>query len=171
MLCTPYQAAAALLAALQGELAATRGGAVERLAVYPHPEPAIEFCSMAWVGFRQVGPSDGKGIPAPGRGCAIVWQADLVMGVQRCYPVAPDNGAPPAVAVDSAARDVADDLEAMRRAVADAFADEEFRFGWWRPINPQGGAHGSRLDVSVQLTGAGAMTEPLSPMLPGDPRE
>ncbi len=162
MICTPYAAAAALLADLLVELGNTRGKAPERQAVYPHAEPAIEFCSMVWVGFRGLKPMDQQ------RHCGV-WVADLTVGIQRCYPVESDGGAPPAVFVDSAARDILDDAEAVRRAIAEAFEDEQHTVTGWRPVNPMGGSHGSRTDVSVAVA-MGQYTEPLSAMLPGDPR-
>lgn len=167
MECSPYRLAATLLANLQANLVDTRAGVVERIAVYPHPEPAIEWCSMAWVGVGAITPAQ----PARGNCGVLVWTLDLTVGVQRCYPTMPDGSAPDPVAVDSAARDVLDDGEAMRRAVQSAFGDAllEFQVKAWRPIGPQGGAHGSRMEVQVPI-GWGAMTEPDSPKLPGDPR-
>lgn len=138
----------------------------ERAAIHPHTEPAIEWCSMCWVGVGQIRPSQ------PQRGLSVVvWTLDLTMGVQRCYPVTDDGSAPMEAAVDSAARDVLDDGEAMRRAIESAFSDDdvEHQITGWRTIPPQGGAHGSRMTVQVPIRW-GAFVEPRSPMLPGDPR-
>lgn len=168
--CSPYALASTLVAHLQGVLADTRAGVADRVAVYPHPEPAVEFCpSMAWVAVRQVAPSNGRGTPPPGGCPPVTFLVDLTIGVQRCYPTTPDNGAPLAAAVDSAARDILDDAEAMRRAVRDAFDDLDYRVGVWRPVPPQGGSHGSRMEVSV-LASPQVWVEPTSPQLPGDPR-
>ncbi|WP_298442583.1 hypothetical protein [Gordonia sp. (in: high G+C Gram-positive bacteria)] len=166
MECSPYVLAASLLANLHANLGDARGGVTERCAVYPHTEPAIEWCSMSWVGVGTIRPAQ----PARGGG-VLVWTLDLTIGVQRCYPVDPHGDAPSEAAVDSAARDVLDDGEAMRRAVVSAFedADIEYVVTGWRPIPPQGGAHGSRMDVQVPVSW-GAYVEPRSPMLPGDPR-
>ena len=166
--CTPYGLAAAALAALQQQLALTRGGTPNRMAVYPRAAPALEFCSMGWVGFRSVKP--GQLI---GRGqCGVAsWSVELTLGVARCYPVMEQNAAPPVPSVDSAARDILDDFEAMRRA-ATALADIDGimpTFGNWVPLVPQGGGHGSTLDVSV-TAGLGLFTDAVVPMLPGDPR-
>ena len=170
MECSPYALAASLLANLQANLADTRGGAAVRVAVYPHQEPAVEFgCDMAWVGLGPIKP-----VQAARGGCGVLlWELALTMGVHRCYPVADDGGAPDAAAVDSAARDLLDDGEAMRRAVLSAFDDDlggEAQIGGWRPVPPQGGSHGSRMDVAVQVSW-GVMVEPGSPMHPRDPRE
>ncbi|QRY62753.1 hypothetical protein JVX90_00300 [Gordonia sp. PDNC005] len=164
--CSPYRVAAGLLAAVQAHLADTRAGAAQRIAVYPHAAPAIEFgCNMAWVGVGSIAPIPGAKGPCGTSG----WTLDLTIGVARCWPVADGNSAPPTAAVDSAARDVFDDGEAMRRAVVDAFDDMEFTVKSWQPMNPQGGAHGSTMTVTVHV-GWGAFVEPGSPMLPGDPR-
>ncbi|AVM01886.1 hypothetical protein C6V83_18075 [Gordonia iterans] len=162
--CGPYPVAMALLAHLQAHLTETRAGAPDRVAVFPHDMPAGEFCDQAWVGYRSVTP-----MTTPKGGCASMWRAELTLGVTRCYPVMRDNGAPPAAHVDSAARDIADDLEAMQRAVRDALHGVTYTLGSWRPLNPQGGQHGSRLDVTVEIQ-LGAHVEPGAPMLPGDPR-
>lgn len=168
MECSPYRLAASLLANLQANLADTRGRAATRVAVYPHTDPAIEFgCDMAWVGIGAVTP----GQPARS-GCGpIVWDIALTMGVSRCYPVADKNAAPDPAAIDSAARDVLDDGEAMRRAVLSAFAEQGITFTVrsWAPRPPQGGAHVSTMTVSVQMQW-GSYVEPGSPMHPGDPR-
>ncbi len=168
MECSPYRLAASLLANLQANLADTRGGAASRVAVYPHTDPAIEFgCDMAWVGVGAVTPSQ----PAKG-GCGVlVWDIALTMGVARCYPVAADNGAPDAAAVDSAARDVLDDGEAMRRALVSAFVDQGITHSVksWQTRPPMGGAHASTMALSVQMQW-GSYVEPGSPMQPRDPR-
>lgn len=167
MECSPYVLASSLLANLVANLADTRGGVTERSAVHPHTDPAIEWCSMSWVGVGQIRPAQSSG----DIGVPVVWLLDLTMGVQRCYPLTEDGSAPPEASVDSAARDVLDDGEAMRRALVSAFgdADIEYRVTGWRPIPPQGGAHGSRMDVQVPVSW-GAYVEPRSPKLPGDPR-
>lgn len=163
--CTVYEVAGQLLAQLQAHLTQTRAGEADRVFVSPHPEPVIEFCSngTAYVGVRQVTPT------APAKKCASTWRLDLTVGVHRCFPVMEDNGPPPEVEVDSAARDLCDDLEAMRRAVDAAFAGQAWTINSWTSVPPQGGAHGSRMAVSVEV-GLGTYTEPRSPMLPGDPR-
>ena len=166
MECSPYVLAARLLANLQANLADTRAGAVDRVAVYPHPEPAIEFCSMAWVGIGQVVPAQSQ----PRGGCGVLtWRITLTMGVHRCYPVHEGNIAPTEGEVDSAARDVLDDGEAMRRSVAAAFADDDPQITAWRTVPPQGGSHGSRMDVQVEMQW-GSYVEPGSLPMPGDPR-
>lgn len=117
---------------------------------------------MAWVGIGHV-------TPVPMGRCATVWNLDLTVGVSRCYPVAEGGEAPPAGAVDSAARDVLDDGEAMRRAVADAFESDEVKIEGWSTSPPQGGAHTSRMTLTVQMNW-GEFVEPGAPMLDGDPR-
>ncbi|MCF8610062.1 hypothetical protein L5G28_07785 [Gordonia sp. HY285] len=168
MECSPYRLAAMLAAALEANLRDTRGGVPDRLAVYPHVDPAIEFCpdGMAWVGIGSIRPAAGGG---RGSACAISWDVEMVVGVARCYPTEENNGAPALAAVDSASRDILDDAEAMRRAVRDAFEDEEPLVSGWQPVPPRGGVHGSKLTVSVRV-GMGDYTEPRSPMMPGDPR-
>ena len=165
--CSPYGLAAATLAAMQTELALTRAGVPERMAVYPHAAPAIEFCTMGWVGFRSVRPD-----ALIGRGqCGVAsWMVELTLGVARCFPTMEKNAAPPAVFVDSAARDVADDFEAMRRAVLHLTElDVVPTFGAWTPLPVQSGGHGSTLAVSVSA-GLGAFADEVLPKLPGDPR-
>lgn len=163
MECSPYVLAATLAAHLQAHLAATRGGVPDRVAVYPHADPAVEFgCDMAWVGI-------GRVTPVPAGRCTNVWSLDLTAGVSRCYPVVDGNGAPPVPSVDSAARDVLDDGEAMRRAVLDAFDDDEVKIEGWSTTAPQGGAHTSRMTLTVTMSW-GAFVEPGSPKLDGDPR-
>ena len=165
--CSPYGLAATVLAAMQTELARTRAGVPERMAVYPHASPAIEFCTMGWVGFRSVRPDQ-----LIGRGqCGVAtWAVELTLGVARCYPVMEKNAAPPAVFVDSAARDVADDFEAMRRAALTlAELGVTPMLGAWIPLPVQGGGHGSTLAVSVSA-GLGAFADEVLPKLPGDPR-
>lgn len=163
--CTVYEVAGQLLAHLQAHLTQTRAGEADRVFVSPHPEPVIEFCvaGTAYVGIRQVTPR------APGKKCATTWKLDLTVGVHRCFPTEPDNAGPPEVDLDSAARDLCDDLEAMRRAVDEALAGHAWTINSWTSVPPQGGAHGSRMQVSVEV-GLGAYTEPRSPKLPGDPR-
>lgn len=165
--CSPYGLAAAALAAMQTELALTRAGVPERMAVYPHASPAIEFCSMGWVGFRSVRPDQ-----LLGRGkCGVAsWSVEMTLGVARCFPVMEKLAAPPVPAVDSAARDIVDDFEAMRRAVLHLTElDVEPVMGAWSPLPVQGGGHGSTLLVSVPAS-LGAFADQVLPMLPGDPR-
>ena len=159
--------AGVLLAAMQTELAATRAGVPQRMAVYPHALPAIEFCSQGWVGFRTIRPGQLLGRGA----CGVAdWEVALTLGVARCWPVQEGNAAPPVPAVDSAARDVLDDFEAMRRAV-EAVRELDLipTIGAWTPLNPMGGGHGSTLEVQV-TAGLGAYCDEVAPMLPGDPR-
>ncbi len=166
--CSPYGIASAFLVGFQQSLALTRAGVPQRMAVYPHTAPAFEFCNMGWVGFGSISPDQPVG---RGRCGVATWKLTIVFGVVRCYPVMEKNEAPPEAYVDSAARDVADDFEAMRRAVTSVSAelDLEPTFSTWTPINPQGGAHGSRFEVSVSPT-LGQFSDEVRPMLPGDPR-
>ena len=165
MECSPYRLAALLCGALEVRLAETRAGVPSRLAVYPHEAPAIEFCAdgMAWVSIGAIRPVNS------GSACALSWEIDLTAGVARCYPVVDGNAAPPVPAVDSAARDILDDGEAMRRAVVAAFDDEEAKVTGWRPMAPLGSAHGSTMSVTVRV-GWGTYVEPRSALMPGDPR-
>lgn len=156
--CNPYAIAKALLDRLVLELAETRAGVPARASVVPSPQAAvIEQCSSAWVAVGGIAAAEaratgwrGDPIPEPSH------RMTLTMGVYRCYPVDPKLAAPPAPAVDSAARDVLDDFEAMRRAALrawwDAAEDEwdlEPVLGLWRPVAPSGGRHGSTMEVSV----------------------
>lgn len=167
MRCSPYEYAASLLGALGQTLAQTRAGVPERMAVYPHAEPAIEACEMGWVGIGPVAPGDRDRLD----GCSRTWTLTLTVGVQRCYPVKEKNAAPTPVEVDSAARDVLDDGEAMRRAVLDMLdvLDESGRITGWRTIPPQGGMHGSRMDVQMVMQW-GSFSDEAVPPFPGDPR-
>lgn len=166
--CAPYGVAAMLLARLQEQLALTRAGVPDRMAVYPHAAPAIEFCSMAWVGLRSVRPDAQIGRD---QHCGVAsWAVELTAGVARCYPVKQDGSAPSPVEVDSAARDVLDDFEAMRRAVDGLrSADVLPVIGRWSPMPVQGGSHGSTLEVIVSA-GLGAFSDEVLARLPGDPR-
>lgn len=163
--CTPYEVASQILAHVQAQLTQTRGGEADRVFVAPHADPVIEFCArgVAYVGIRSAAAVQPKGK------CAPVWRLDLSVGVFRCFPVMKDNGPPTEAAVDSAARDVCDDMEAMRRGVTAALAGQQFILGTWSTVPPQGGAHGSKLQVQVDFSPA-LFTEPTSPKLPGDPR-
>lgn len=164
--CTPYQVASHLLAHMQAHLTETRAGEVDRVFVSPHADPVIEFCAAgtAYVGVRSARPIQSK----LGK-CAAVWQVELQAGVFRCFPVQRDNGPLPAVLLDSAARDVCDDMEAVRRAADEALAGMTVTSQTWLTVPPQGGAHGSKMSMLVEFSPS-QYTEPLSPMLPYDPR-
>lgn len=165
--CSPYGIAGVVMAALQDRLIETRAGVPERMAIYPHALPAIEFCSMGWVGFRSIRPGQLLGRGA----CGVAdWEVGLTVGVARCWPVEEGNAAPAVPAVDSAARDALDDCEAMHRAVE---AVRELGLiptvGVWTPLSPMGGGHGGTLEVTV-TAGLGVYCDEVAPMLPGDPR-
>lgn len=146
--CAPYGVARDILDALLPELALTQGGAADRSFVCSHGAPAIEFCARgtAYVGIRSVRPKP------PGGKCVTVWVADLEVGVARCYPVARDNGPPPEGEVEAAAQDVADDLLALTRAVADIKHADIVSLA---TTPPRGGVHGAVMALSVEVAMAG----------------
>lgn len=171
--CNPYGAAAILLAQFQGELADTRAGAPALMAVHQGLNVVAEGCDSAWVAFGQGRPNDGRGGAARLRPSAVVlWAFTLQMGAYRCYPITPTGAMPSLPAIDSAARDIADDAEAMRRAAVAAFdghREIDVVAGPWTPIPPQGAVHGSTMEVQVSIS-MGAMADDVLPKLPGDPR-
>ena len=165
MECSPYALADNLLANLLVHLDKTRAGAVSRAHVVSHTNYAVEFCPMAVVAVGSMKP-----VQVQRGGCGpFVWDLALTIGVHRCFPTHEHGAAPSPVEVDSAARDILDDGEAMRRAVGDAFDDDEYQVVEWRTLPPQGGSHGSTMQVTVRVSW-GSFVEPRSGMLPGDPR-
>lgn len=174
--CNPYAIAKRLLDQLGTELGTARADTPQRMVVLTSPQAAVmEFCSLGFVSFSGISAtSGGGGSPGPFHGVAPQHQVSLTMGVYRCFPVDPSLGAPPVPALDSASRDILDDFEAMRRAALAAWADEDEWdlqpvLGIWRPVTPQGGGHGSTMEVSVTTTLA-LFSDESVPMLPDDPR-
>ncbi|QWY84712.1 hypothetical protein SEA_YUNGMONEY_26 [Gordonia phage YungMoney] len=174
--CNPYAIAKRLLDQLATELVEARAPLPKRMTVLTSPQAAVmEMCSTGWVAFSGITPSNGAGgSPGEFRGVAPDHQIAMTMGVYRCFPVDPKLGAPPSALLDSASRDILDDFEAMRRAALRAWADEddwdlEPVLGGWRPVTPQGGGHGSTMDVSVTASLSLFSDESVA-MLDGDPR-
>lgn len=177
--CNPYSIAKQLCDQLAAELQATRAGAPTRMTVLTSPQAAVmEFCGAGWVAFGGISASNGDGgSPGPYRGTPQAYQLALTMGVYRCFPVEPNLGPPPVPALDSASRDILDDFEAMKRAAQNAWADDVVWddlypvIGNWRPVTPQGGGHGSTMDVTVMTPTLALFCDEATPPLPGDPRE
>ena len=171
--CNPYGVARLLLGQFQAELGDTRGGVPAVMAVFQGQSVVAEGCDSAWVALGPMVPSDGHGKPpVVRRNAVVVWTITLQMGVFRCYPVQDRNAMPPLPSIDPAARDIADDAEAMRRAALgawDGHPQVQALLGRWTPMPPQGGVHGSTMDVQVQLS-MGAMADDVFPKLAGDPR-
>lgn len=172
--CNPYGAAAILLAQFQIELASTRAGAPALMAVHQGQNVVAEGCDSAWVAFGPARPHDGRRGPAhlTPSSSVVVWVFTLQLGAYRCYPTTATGAMPPLPAIDSAARDIADDAEAMRRAAVAAFAEHreiDVVAAAWTPIPPQGAVHGSTMEVQVSIS-MGAMADDVLPKLPGDPR-
>lgn len=167
--CNAYAIAATLLERMVGELATARAGVPELAAVQVNPRPLIEFCDEAWVSVVSVRPTSPEPLSAY---CATQWMVQLNAGVHRaCYPQTEDNSRPDAALIDSAVRDMHDDAEAVRRALAGAFTDDDLpvSLGTWQPIGPTGGGFGGFWTATV-TTDLGQMSDAGVPLMPGDPR-
>lgn len=173
--CTPYGAAALLLVALREELALARAGVPALASVQQGGGlPAGEGCDDVWTQVTGMTPHNGSGAPASisQSMSPVVWVATIQMGVRRCYPTTTQNTRPADARIDSAARDVLDDAEAMRRAAARAFGGNRTvnaRLGIWSPLVVQGAMHGGTMQVQVDLS-MGLFADEVVEPLPGDPR-
>ncbi|QMU22075.1 hypothetical protein [Gordonia rubripertincta] len=177
--CNPYAIAKRLLDQLATELVEARADVPKRMTVLTSPQAAVmEMCSTGWVAFSGITASNGAGgSPGAIHDVAPEHQVSLTMGVYRCFPVDPKLGPPSSPVLDSASRDILDDFEAMRRAALHAWSEEHTDDEWdlepilggWRPVTPQGGGHGSTMDVSV-IAPLSLFADESVPMLDGDPR-
>ncbi|QGJ95810.1 hypothetical protein J1770_gp24 [Gordonia phage EMoore] len=165
----------------QVEVAKTRAGGVDRVFVSPD-RPAGEFCGQLWATVTSIVPKPARDKRAATvKACAHEWRVSLTLGVYRCDPTYDQRNARPMdavkpVALDSAARDLLDDAEALRRAILDAAWDdididrEQVQLGAMRMTQRSGGSFGVEWDLMVD-TELGRMTDEAATMLSGDPRK
>lgn len=177
--CNPYALAALVVERAEVELQTARAGAPGRVAVVPN-RPPYEFCDQLWSMVTAIAPRPSRNTTSTSVGaCAgILWRVSLTVGVYRCDPSIDKNrpaDAPSPVRLDSAARDLMDDAEAVRRAIiaADwALVDVDpvaVTVGNARTTGQQGGGFGVEWDLVVD-TELGRYADEAVPMLPGDPR-
>lgn len=103
---------------------------------------------VAWVGVSRIFPASGFGVePEVGQSCSTGLNAELVLGVVRCYAVTKDNPNP-----DQSleyARQMLSDMNALRRAVLCCDAIEDRELGEWTPLGPEGGLYGGSWNLTV----------------------
>lgn len=174
--CNAYAVASLLVERAEVELQTARAGAPDRVGVLPD-KPPFEFCGQLWSWVSSWAPRPAQR-PSTVKSCASEWRLQVTLGVYRCDPSVNQSrpeAAPGVVALDSAARDLLDDAEALRRAIlhADwALVDvdpEQVQFGPMRVVGRQGGGFGVEHDVIVD-TELGRFADEAVPRLPGDPR-
>ncbi|AYR02919.1 hypothetical protein KNU20_gp25 [Gordonia phage Geodirt] len=176
--CSPYALARLLVERAEHELQTARAGVPKRVAVMSDKPPG-EFCAQLWACVVSYAPKPQK-MPPTLRSCAATeWRVNLTIGVYRCDPSINQSHpeqAPDPVLLDSAARDMLDDAEALRRAIMEAnwsvvdVAPDQVQVGAMRVVQRSGGAFGVEHDVIVD-TELGRFTDQAVPMLPADPRK
>lgn len=176
--CSAYSIAALVVERAQSELAVARAGVPARIGVVPD-KPPFEFCGQLWALVTGSVPRPAKqGQAATVASCGHEWRVSVTLGVYRCDPSINQRhpqDPPTVVALDSAARDLIDDTEALRRAIIGADWDlldvdrAAVTFGSTRNVNRSGGGFGIEVDLIVD-TELGRMTDEAVPMLPGDAR-
>lgn len=176
--CSPYSIAQLLVERAEVEVATSRAGVPGRVGVVPD-KPPFEFCAQLWALVTGIGPKPAESKrAATAAACAPEWRVSLTVGVYRCDPSVnqrrPEDP-PSVIAYDSAARDLLDDAEALRRAILHADWDvidvdrAAVTLGMMRQVGRSGGGFGVEWDLVVD-TELGRFTDEAVPMLPGDPR-
>lgn len=166
--CSEYTIAGQLLACFVAALEVTRAGAPDMAVVHPGDMvPDYGACGLAWTRVVQVSPVPSKNV------CVDQQSVTVELGVSRCYGASDPKTVPAPAVLDSAARDLADDAQAMRAAVLGFRELTGIRavLGVWRPRGPKGGIHGGTLQVTVAVELGLVGPDELAPPLPGDPRE
>lgn len=176
--CSAYSIARLIVERAEYELGTTRAGIPKRVGVVPG-KPPFEFCGQLWALVTDTVPRPAKAGQGPTvASCGYEWRVSVTVGVYRCDPSINQRHPqdPPAVvALDSAARDLIDDTEALRRAILNADWESidvdkaAVAFGAMRNVNRSGGGFGIEVDLVVD-TELGRMTDQAVPMLPGDAR-
>lgn len=174
-----YRYAADLCGVLADRLALTRAGAVPTI-VHPGNMVPMYGCPLATVRVVSITPGQPPPLNAGGRPCGESRHTVVLeMVVDRCYRTPVDNGKPPDGWLDSYARDILDDAEAMRRAARLAWSNARNltrEIHAWLPRGPEGGIHGGVLQVSVNVVMecppdiAFASIDDTVERLPDDPR-
>lgn len=179
--CSPYSVALFVLERAQAEVTTTRAGGIDRVFVSPD-RPVGEFCGQLWATVTSIVPKPARDKrAATAKACAPEWRVSITLGVYRCDPTYDRRNSRPAdavkpVALDSAARDLLDDAEALRRAIIGAAWDdidvdrEQVQLGAMRMAPRSGGAYGVEWDLMVD-TELGRMTDEAATKLSGDPRK
>ncbi|QPO17023.1 hypothetical protein SEA_DEXDERT_26 [Gordonia phage Dexdert] len=177
--CSPYSLARLVVERAESELVASRAGVPERVGVVPD-KPPFEFCAQLWALVTGIGPRPAQSQrAATAAACGPEWRVTVTVGVYRCEPVTNKNrpqDAPSVVALDSGARDLLDDAEALRRAILGADWDlidvdrAAVTIGQMRTVGRSGGGFGVEWDLIVD-TELGRFTDEAVPKLPGDPRK
>ncbi|WP_328856915.1 hypothetical protein OG579_17105 [Williamsia herbipolensis] len=170
--CSEYAIAGQLLALFVDELATTRGGPPDIAVVHPGAQVPHYGCDIATVTIPRVGQAPGGNQ----LGRTKLARERLVlcaMSMIRCYRSTDRNDMPPPAVLDSATRDVLDDLHAMRTAVREfsTLTGLTVIVGDWRAVGPQGGLHGGELSVQIAAGMEDAPPDAIVPMLDGDPRK
>ena len=179
--CSPYSVALFVLERAQAELATTRAGGVDGVFVSPD-RPVGEFCGQLWATVTSIVPRPAQDKrAATAKACAPEWRVSITLGVFRCDPTYDQRNARPQdsqkpVVLDSAARDLLDDAEALRRAIIGAAWPDidvdpiQVQLGAMRMAPRQGGSFGVEWDLMVD-TELGRMTDEAATKLTGDPRK
>lgn len=169
----PY--AQRLVACLCASLEATDAGGTCQCCLRPGtaPPPADACCGcedsegQASVQITDVYPVVAGKFPQRGAAGTLAscesyeWAAELTITVYRCVSVADEHGFPSCAELTADAVKIADDAQAIRRALlcCDWRTPEgdidpaQIMLGAWRPISPQGGCAGGQQTVTV-LVGA-----------------
>jgi hypothetical protein len=105
---------------------------------------------VKWVNQRSVDTNP------PATGCPTRWAVTVQLGVYRCWPSLDDEGNPPPTdAVTAAARGVADDAAALRRAVKCCEVINRLDIPWLvdrtDQIGPSGGCIGVAITIRFHL--------------------
>lgn len=162
-----------LLTCLCTALAETAVGLVCQCALRPGvaPPPADLCCNCPNGGQGQAsvqiteifpvvaGKFPTRGIAGTLDNCATYeWAAELTMTVYRCVSVADENGFPSFDELMADTRKIAEDAQAMRRALLccdwrdnDLGDPSPIVPGPWKAIQPQGGCAGGQQSVTVLL--------------------
>lgn len=120
--------------------------------VLPGNQAALEYtwecddlCGMAWVRLALSYPANGIGIvdERPSN-CGAELGVDIEVGIIRCLELPEDGEAPDGATMLASSIEQADDIEAIRRAIAccSPLAETGYILGPYQPYGPQGGIVG-----------------------------
>lgn len=122
----------------------------------PDPEDECEdddiMCSQAWVRVMQVTPK-ANGTDGWGGECDLVLEAELEVGVVRCFDVPEDGEAPTASETLVAAMQAMSDMNAVHAAAMACEVWDGITTGSWQPSGPLGGQYGGTWTFTVELDG------------------
>lgn len=130
--------------------------------LYPGDGAPFEYCSecetgkcgVGYVALQSAAPYVTFGLDGvdPAMRCGTPIQAQVRVGVMRCFPLEEDGSTPPPSLLSSTTVDLVADMSAIRRAVLCCF-DGEARLESYSVLGPDGGCVGGEWVAWVGLEG------------------